>query len=154
MDLNDLFAECQSEPSVKTESSLAFNRLVQNGNNLRSSKLTKRRRLRTTFSTNQAVILENSFKLSPYPDIFDRERIAAETGLTESRVQVRTDTFSINYHNGLFQVWFQNRRAKWRKEQQTSNIDESQSMVMLNNSSGNNVDVVQLALDTIMNDSN
>lgn len=57
------------------------------------------KRHRTKFSTQQLKILEQEFEKNYYPDIFHRQEIANQTGLTSSRIQ----------------VWFQNKRAKIKK---------------------------------------
>ena len=93
------------------------------------------RRKRTNFTQPQIEVLEKVYSDTQYPDIYLRERLETLTGLPESRIQVgytnpyfllKLNVATIGLEKNriqpeynepfVFQVWFQNRRAKSRRQ--------------------------------------
>ncbi|XP_010580048.1 PREDICTED: homeobox protein goosecoid-2 [Haliaeetus leucocephalus] len=62
------------------------------------------RRHRTIFTEDQLQALETLFHQNQYPDVITREHLANRIHLKEERVE----------------VWFKNRRAKWRHQKRAS----------------------------------
>ncbi len=62
----------------------------------------KSKRPRTAFTSSQLKGLEYYFRLCPYPDTMGRDVISRVTGIDDAKIQ----------------VWFQNRRARYRKREQ------------------------------------
>uniref|UniRef100_A0A4W3IA44 Goosecoid n=1 Tax=Callorhinchus milii TaxID=7868 RepID=A0A4W3IA44_CALMI len=70
----------------------------------------RKRRHRTIFTDEQLEALEKLFQETKYPDVGTREQLARRVHLREEKVE----------------VWFKNRRAKWRRQKRSSS-EESDS---------------------------
>uniref|UniRef100_A0A914LDX8 Homeobox domain-containing protein n=1 Tax=Meloidogyne incognita TaxID=6306 RepID=A0A914LDX8_MELIC len=91
---------------------------LQTTNSLKTDEKRKvARRNRTAFTDSQLEELENCFEHQQYPDVSVRDKLAKQTNLPESKIQ----------------VWFKNRRAKHRKYLRNLPATDEDTEVLQNN---------------------
>ncbi|XP_077477711.1 homeobox protein goosecoid [Stigmatopora argus] len=73
----------------------------------------RKRRHRTIFTDEQLDALESLFSETKYPDIGTREELARKVHLREEKVE----------------VWFKNRRAKWRRQKRSSSKESENAQI-------------------------
>ena len=85
---------------------------TEHGSSLLSSKLKRKRKLRTVFTEKQLEGLETKFAEKKYLSVPDRMELASRLELSETQVK----------------TWFQNRRMKCKKQQQAEKDKDEEEM--------------------------
>ncbi|PIK48598.1 hypothetical protein BSL78_14529 [Apostichopus japonicus] len=102
------FGEIDSSPGVEYFQQMTSDGSELNGENGQSRGFGKSRKTRIIFNAAQLIALERLFQEVAYPDMDLRTKIAERLEIDESRVT----------------VWFQNRRAKYRRTSVKRNVDD------------------------------